>query len=588
MPLNVAAISHRPTEDYIRPEGRDSLAIELTAARGDCKTVSLWYWPRGEDDPKKRQVTEMALSLRDAYKDYYRVRITTPGISAYTRYCFCLEAEKETLWLGGKGFQTREPDTQENFFEFLWPNPSDCDPAPAWAKEQIYYQIFPERFCNGDDTLTPSSAVPWGTAPTRENFMGGDLRGVLEKLDYIQSLGATCLYLTPIFKAPANHKYDTADYYEIDPAFGTKEDLRALVTEVHRRGMRILLDGVFNHCGFFWPPFQDLLAEGESSRYRDWFFPHSFPVTTEPCNYDCVGHYKWMPKLNLANPATEEYFIEVGKYWIRNFDIDGWRLDVADEIPTAFWTAFSTAIRRLKPDALLLGETWGDAGKLLAPNRLHTAMNYLFRDAAVDWLAKDAIKPSGVDHRLNNMLALYPEAVSQRLYNLLDSHDTARFRYLCTDKNRHKLAVALQMTFPGCPAVFYGDEVGLEGDNDPGCRMAMEWDERKQDRELLQWYSELIRLRKESPSLRSGWFRTAFVDDEANVFAFYRFCEGEASLVILNAGSETYQASLKEKGWQKVFPLPSTDNPTVVSPEQAIAVPACCVEIIQKKVKVQK
>ena len=205
--------------------------------------------------------------------------------------------------------------------------------------------------------------------------MGGDLRGIMKKLDHIQSLGATCLYLTPIFKAPANHKYDTADYYEIDPAFGTKEDLRALVTEIHRRGMRILLDGVFNHCGFFWPPFQDLLAEGESSRYRDWFFPHSLPVTTEPCNYDCVGHYKWMPKLNLANPATEEYFIEVGKYWIRNFDIDGWRLDVADEIPTAFWTAFSTAIRRLKPDALLLGETWGDAGKLLAPNRLHTAMN---------------------------------------------------------------------------------------------------------------------------------------------------------------------------------------------------------------------
>lgn len=586
--MNVAAISHRPTEDYIRPEGRDSLAIELTAARGDWKKVTLWYWPRGEDDPGKRQSAEMKALLRDAYLDYYRIRISTPGISAYTRYCFCLQTEKETLWYGGKGFQTREPDTQENFFEFLWPNPSDCDPAPAWAKEQIYYQVFPERFCCSNRSLTQPGTVPWGSSPTRENFMGGDLRGVLEKLDYIQSLGATCLYLTPIFKAPSNHKYDTADYYEIDPAFGTKADLRALVTEVHRRGMRILLDGVFNHCGYLWPPFQDLLAEGESSRYRDWFFPHSFPVTADSCNYDCVGHYKWMPKLNLANPATEQYFIEVGKYWIRNFDIDGWRLDVADEIPTAFWTTFSTAIRRLKPDALLLGETWGDAGRLLAPNRLDTAMNYLFRDAVVDWLAKDAIKPSAVDHRMNNMLALYQEAVSQRLYNLLDSHDTARFRYLCADKNRHKLAVALQMTFPGCPAVFYGDEVGLSGDNDPGCRMAMEWDERKQDRELLAWYSELIRLRKESPSLRSGWFKTAFTDDEANVFAFYRFCESETSLVILNAGSETYQASLKEKEWQKVFPLPSTDNPSVVSPEQTIAVPACCVEIIQKKVKVQK
>lgn len=586
--MNYAAIVHRPTEDYVRPEGRESLAIALSTARGDLQAVSLWYWTRGESDPAKRRKKRMDAALRDAYHDYYRVRVSTPGISAYTRYCFCLETEKEKLWYGSSGFQETEPGMEENFFEFLWPNPTDSDRAPTWAKEQIYYQIFPERFCCGDPALTPQGAEAWGSAPTRENFMGGDLKGILRKLDYIESLGATCLYLTPIFKAPSNHKYDTANYYEIDPAFGTKDDLRALVTEVHRRGMRILLDGVFNHCGYFWPLFQDLLEKGERSPYRDWFFPHSFPVTAETCNYDCVGHYKWMPKLNLANPDTEQYFIEVGKYWIRDFNIDGWRLDVADEVPTAFWTAFSTAIRRLKPDALLLGETWGDAGRLVRPDRLDTAMNYLFRDVAADWLAKDAIPASAVDHRLNQMLSLYPEAVSQRLYNLLDSHDTARFRYLCSDKNRHKLAVALQMTFPGCPAIYYGDEIGLEGANDPGCRMAMEWAKQKQDRELLDWYQRLIALRKQSPSLRDGSYKTAFTDDESNVYAFYRFCESETSLVILNAGSAATQTALKENGWRKVFPAPSTDDFPVVSSDQVIEVPPCSAEIYQKKGKVQK
>ena len=291
MRLNFAAIVHRPTEDDIHPSGRDALTVDLTTARGDFQNVYLLYWPRYENDAKKRQKIKMKIALQDAYRDYYRSKILTEDISAYTRYCFRMESDQGTVWYGSRGFETSEPGMQENFFEFLWPNPTDCDQAPAWAKDQIYYQIFPERFFNGDPSITPANSVPWGAAPTRENFMGGDLRGIIEKLDYIQALGVTCIYLTPIFKAPSNHKYDTVDYYEIDPAFGTKEDLRELVAEIHRRGMRLLLDGVFNHCGFYWPYFQDVIAKGKQSDYCDWFFPHSFPVTTEPCNYDCVGHY---------------------------------------------------------------------------------------------------------------------------------------------------------------------------------------------------------------------------------------------------------------------------------------------------------
>ena len=550
--MNFAAISHRTTENYIYPVGRNKLVISLSGARDDLKKVSLVFWPRYATDRSQRRIVVMDRSLRDRFLDYFRATIFIDGISAYTRYVFLLENEKESIWFGKNGFE--KEDNEENFFEFLWPNTTDGYRAPKWAERQIYYQIFPERFRNGDSSLTPENAVAWGSPPTRENFMGGDLKGILEKLDYIQSLGITCIYLTPIFKATSNHKYDTTDYFDIDPAFGTKEDLLQLVKHAHSRQIRILLDGVFNHCGYYWPQFQDVVKKGRQSKYKDWFFPHSFPVHERLQNYDCVGHYKCMPKINLINEEAKAYFISVGRYWIENFNIDGWRLDVADEVPTEFWEDFSEAIKASRPDALLLGETWGDAGKLVSINRLDTAMNYLFRDAAVDWLANGKIGPTELDHRLNRMLALYQDEVAKRLYNPLDSHDTARFRWLCADKRAHELAVALQMTIPGCPAVFYGDEIGLEGGNDPECRLAMEWDESKQNRELFAWYQKLIEIRKNSESLISGDFRSLVCDDESNVYGFQRSTENETSIVLMNAGAKTYRKTIKADGeWEALI-----------------------------------
>ena len=350
--MNQAAIIHRPTSDYIYPSSRNTLELQLITARADADEVELWYWMRYETDPAKIRRQRLHVSLQDALHDYYRTTVCTGQIAAYTRYCFRLRAGTDELWLGANGLQETEPHMNGNFFEFLWPNPTDGFSAPAWRSRQVYYQIFPERFKNGDLSLTPPSAEDWGSAPTRENFMGGDLAGITQQLDYIQSLGVTCLYLTPIFRAPSNHKYDTVDYFEIDPAFGTKADLRRLVDGVHARGMRIILDGVFNHCGYWWDKFQDVVKNGKASPYRSWFFIHSYPVDAERQNYDCVGHYKWMPKLNLANPDARDYFLSVGRYWLEEFGIDGWRLDVADELPTAFLEAFAAAMRVCKPPKL--------------------------------------------------------------------------------------------------------------------------------------------------------------------------------------------------------------------------------------------
>ena len=249
-----------------------------------------------------------------------------------------------------------------------------------------------------------------------------------------------------------------------------------------------------------------------------------------------------MPKLNLANEAVQNYFTEVGLYWIREFGIDGWRLDVADEMPTKFLEHFAATVKEKYPDALLLGETWGDADRLVSGNRLDCAMNYLFKDAVTDWIAKDKISVSTFDQRINRMLSLYPQETNLRMYNPLDSHDTARFLFSCgNDIARLRLGVALQMTLPGCPAIFYGDEIGITGDNDPLCRQAMQWDESKQDLHTKEWYKKLIKSRRNSKVLQEGNFHTLYVDDENGVYAFSRSVDNDVAIIILNTGTKEIQ-----------------------------------------------
>lgn len=581
--MNLAAISHRSTLEYIYPISRNKLNVRINVAREDLKNITLVWWFRQENTNMNLKRVTMNRYLEDAYHDYYECILDANELAAYIRYYFVIDDGKETLSFGINGFTKDEPEFNDNFFEFLWPNKSDGDESISFSKSQIYYQIFPERFMNGCNKLTPTNAEEWGSKPTRENYMGGDLVGITNRLDYIKDLGVTCLYLTPIFKATSNHKYDTIDYYDIDPSFGSKEDLRNLVNEVHKRGLKILLDGVFNHCGYYCPMFLDVVNKGEQSKYADWFFINSFPVSLKQQNYDCVGHYKWMPKINLDNNDACEYFIEVGEYWLKEFDIDGWRLDVADEIPVSFWQKFSSRIKKIKKDALLLGETWSDAYKLVNDCHMDSAMNYLFLDAVVAFLGKKTIKPSQFDHLINKMLSMYHKEITYSLYNPLDSHDTKRFFRQCNDDITYfKLAIALQMCMPGCPAIFYGDEVGLSGDDDPDCRLCMQWDENKQNKELLNWYKKLIALRKSSPALIEGDYHTLICDDENNVYGFSRNYMNESVIVIVNAGTKEYDASslINKKDYEEVLKERYiTENTDSI----CASVPVCSVHIYKKR-----
>lgn len=585
--MNKASIEFRPIRDFVYPNSRTDLTILINAGTRDVKHIFLEYWTRNDLDRAHMQKKEMDRVYSDGLHDQFRTRIHLDPIAAYVRYRFEIHFSDETVtWLSSNGFESEDNPPDQSFYEFLWPNPSDCLDISDKNQSMIFYQIFPDRFRKSDDSLRkPEKLDTWGNLPTRLNYMGGDLPGIIEKLSYVKELGVNCIYINPIFEGVSNHKYDTTDYYRIDPAFGRNADLKLLVNKAHELGIRVILDGVFNHSGTQWKPFQDVLKFGNHSKYKDWFFIHRYPVTIDEQSYDCVGHYKWMPKINLANPETQDYFIDVGKYWIKEYSIDGWRLDVADEIPTQFWERFSFEIKREFPDAFLLGETWGDAHQLICGNRLDSAMNYVFRDAVVDWLAKGKISAEEFSNRINHMMMLYPFEKMSQMYNLLDSHDTPRFLFECGgDVRKLKLAVALQMLFVGCPAVYYGDEIGMTGDNDPLCRGCMVWNHDEQNQDLLSWYQKFIEVRKSYIELEQGDYRTLFADKDS--IGFYRIYKDRSILVVINGGEEKEKLPIDLNKWEQVL-LENADQSSGEMPENNIELQANSIGVWRMKEGVQ-
>lgn len=537
------AIEHLPVTKYIYATSRSDLIIRIRVAKEDIIECKLIYWPRNIQNKNSRNRKLMKCKQRDDLFDYFEVPISFHKVARYMKYYFELTSKNsEKIYVSAYGIREIEPE--EGYFEYLYANDNDVIKLPDWAKGIVYYQIFPERFKNGEPNRDKNKYDPWGSLPTRENFMGGNLKGIIEEIDYIKELGVDCIYLNPIFKADFNHKYATIDYFNVDPDFGTNEDLKSLVLECHKRNIKIILDGVFNHTGIQFKPFLDVIEKQEDSKYKDWFYITKFPVNISHHNYECVGAYKWMPKLRTSNPEVRNFILEVMEYWIREAEIDGWRLDVADEVDYEVWQESKSKLKKKYPFIILLGETWGNASKLLQGNQLDNAMNYVFRDAVLDFFVHN-IKPSEFDARLNRMLAEYHNEVNEAMYNLIDSHDTKRFLYECNEnKQIFKLAVAFQFLFCGSPAIYYGDEVGMTGDNDPDCRRAMIWEKEKQDRDILKWYKKLISLRKENMAIKSGEFFSVVCDDQLNLYGFIRKNNNEDTYVIINRSNSSVNTEL--------------------------------------------
>jgi glycosidase len=399
-----------------------------------------------------------------------------------------------------------------NFFFFPFIHEVDAPSAPEWAQDTVWYQIFPERFCSGDPSISPAETADWETGkPGPRTFFGGDLAGIRQKLGYLKDLGVNGIYLTPVFSAPSNHKYDTADYFAVDRHFGTNDDLEALVAEAHGAGIRVMLDAVFNHIGASHPFWQDVLKNQEKSAYRDYFHIHSFPVREKydnrfEINYDTFSFVAEMPKWNTENPRVREYLIGAAVYWIKKCAIDAWRLDVSDEVSLDFWREFSRSVREAKADCYILGEMWHDASNWLNPGCFDSTMNYPLGFAVADFFLRKGFDRKGgasaFNSRLASVLSRYSDLHTRVAFNLLDSHDTARALTLAEgDKRALRNAFAMLFLLPGSPCIFYGTEIGMEGTGDADSRRPMVWDEERQDGELRAFFRDLIAFRKNHTAL---------------------------------------------------------------------------------------
>lgn len=500
------ALYHVPRDKWAYAYDPATIHLRIRTKRDDVERV---FALTGDKYDWKGTYQELAMekAAHDRMFDYWEVSVR-PRFKRLS-YAFKLVAGAETVYMQDSGIQTEEPTPPGELFEFPYIHEIEVFKVPEWAKQAVFYQIMPERFANGDPSNDPKPVEAWGGKPTRENYFGGDLQGVLDHLDDLVDLGITAIYFTPLFAAPSNHKYDTMDYKKVDPHFGDNALLKKVVECCHERGIRVVLDAVFNHCGEQFPPFQDVLKNGAASPYADWFHVNQFPARVENGfpTYDTFGFFPKMPKFNTANPRLKEYLLGVAEYWIKEIKLDGWRLDVANEIDHHFWREFRQVVKKANPDAYLIGEVWSDSLNWLLGDQFDSVMNYPFADKVLEFF-NGGMDGCAFSDEMGALIMRYPQQTNEVVFNMLCSHDTPRLlTRVGGDKRKLKLCVVFLFTYIGTPCVFYGDEIGLTGEGDPDCRKCMEWDRSKQDRELYDFYKLMIALRKKHIALRQGRFR---------------------------------------------------------------------------------
>ncbi|MBM7832997.1 glycoside hydrolase family 13 protein [Clostridium sardiniense] len=546
--MNKQAIYHIPDVPYAYAIDKDTLRITLRVAKDDIKEVKLYYRCR-YDFKSPYETVKMNL-----FEDNNLIEIYSADIKVFrNRYRYYFEItdlEGKIHYYDERGYRENIGNKEADLipFQYAYIGEADVYEESKWLQEAVVYQIFPDRFCNGNKENDPKGIKKWGDKVDTKSIFGGDLKGIINKIDYLKDLGVNLIYMTPIFMSPSNHKYNINDYYKIDPQFGDKEDLKNLVKKAHENGIKVILDGVFNHTGDEFFAFKDILRNGKDSEYRDWYHIDKLPIDQDKVNYYTFANdVKNMPKLNTNNEKVRKYFIDVAKYWIKEVDIDGWRFDVCDEVDHRFWREMRVGIKEVKRDAVLIGEIMHEAVSFLRGEQLDSIMNYPFKHAMVDFFAKGTIDAKELNDALSMNRYIYMESITRQLWNLFGSHDTARFLTECkNDIQKMKLAIAFQFTYLGVPYIYYGDEVGIDGGDDPQCRKCMPWEEENQNKEVLDHYKDLIKIRKENKSLIHGDYKC--LHEEGNVISFRRRLYDEETIVIINNDEKISEISLNIKG----------------------------------------
>lgn len=539
--LILAAIDHLPWLEYRHALSDGRVCIRLRTGVGEFDRVTLRHANNyGAGDAFARAVsTPMERMWHDEHHEVWQA-VFMPSDPRII-YCFELEAEGMRLLYDADGTRAM-PDHPGYISGFHFAHAYPAQEKPQWARGCVGYQIFPDRF-RRVDVPGEEPVEPWGSPRVANEFrFGGNLKGVLEAVPYLRELGVGVVYMTPIFLSDTSHRYNTFDYYRIDPLLGNLDDLRALADALHEAGMRIVLDGVFNHCGLGFVPFRDAMEKGKDSPYYDWFFFDE----AYPCGYMTFGeNWKYMPKLNLQNPACAAYFLRVGRYWLREAHVDGWRLDVSPEVYPDFWRQFRREVLQENPDSIMIAECWDDSREWCSVGDMFDGtMHYVLSGAIWKFFADKYWSLEQFDAGVNRAMMLYPQEVQNSMWNFLSSHDTARMLTRCGGHVRAMRAAAFfQMTHPGVPVIYYGDELGMRGGPDPDCRRAMTWD-RVQGNRMLAYYKRLTHMRAALPVLREGTLITHEVGADG-LYSYIRRTDDALALCVLNTAAVPVRRPLR-------------------------------------------
>lgn len=541
--LNLS-VSHIPgTIDACPLDGQ--MHLRFRVQKGMIQSAKLIYNCDKNKWHECRDEADMIITHTDSELEYYSVAVPLKD----TRFSYIFElncSDGKIRYLSEEGLTDSYDHTLGYFSFFQYTSQFACDTmaVPEWVKTATCYQIFPERFAVGNSDKDLSYVnTKWGVKPTPKSYYGGDLIGIREHLDYLVDLGVNVLYMTPVFCSPTNHKYEITDYETVDPAFGGNEALKDLIEDAHKLGIKVMLDGVFNHCSCRHPFFLDAQKNGKKSPYYDWFF------WKEDGSYLTFGSVKTMPKLNTGKSEVIRYFSDVAVMWMRDYGADGWRLDVSDEISHKFLRAFRDAVIQQNPEAIIIGEDWHRAVRYLNGDEYDGIMNYGVTKACLDLLAFHTIDSKAFRDRIVRLYHTYSIAANQKMLNLLGSHDTDRFlTRVKGDASRFRTAAAIMFFYPGIPCVYYGDEIGMEGGYDPDCRRTFRWNEDSWDKETRNLIKKLMMLKKE-PALSDGAFG---VEEKDGIITFTRSAATQTIKLRVN-GTDKVNKGLSAYGFEIIM-----------------------------------
>lgn len=533
------AVLHIPMSQYAHGVDESRFVFRLRTGKNDIKRCFLYFGDTAcRQTPIVFYEKEMTIVATDELFDYYEVEFESQINRLY--YYFLISDGIEEIFYYSDFFREELVDDRSEYYKLPFNRREDIAEIPKWVKEAVIYNIFPDSFASDKEFISgKESQVKFGNLITRGK-LGGTITGIEKNVDYLKDLGITCIYINPLFVAGEYHKYDTIDYYNVDPCLGTNDDMKHMVSVLHNSGIKVIIDGVFNHCGWQFFAFEDVVKNGEDSIYKDWFYGLSFPVVRpnngdEIPGYDCFAYERLMPKLNTSNPEVMEYLINAGTFWIKEFDIDGWRLDVASEVDDNFWREFRKATKAVKSDCFIIGEVWESAQHWLDGSQFDSTMNYDLRKHCKYFFADEVLSASEFDGRITNMRMRYKKNLIWGQLNILDSHDVSRFYSVCKlNIEKWTLAILFQIFFVGIPSIFYGNEQMIEGTEESDYRSAMKWDK---ENPLYNFYKKAISIRKKYLAVTMGDFRTIRAKED-RVYVFERYNSEENIRIILNASDK--------------------------------------------------